>query len=286
MAVRKTRKLEVFTLQCRNEDQPVDYTAFLRRIARTRPEARRMELGDKLVALPIARLTGDIVDFVAYEGPQGVSPLIFQARTGGERYGNLAVGEVMATRTHGVIDLIRREAIVEYNQRGAKASAIAEILEDTARRIGIGDLFTVELLARPDQSFLEALDRFGRIKVANMKVAEPNFDWKDNYENLNIVGDQSHGRTVELTVTANPRDSLSRDHGVVLYIRQMVNRGIANLKGARITGVRAGESADTTISLSNHIQHQKVYVAVDENGHVLSTDIRQKLHSFVEARRA
>ena len=119
-----------------------------------------------------------------------------------------------------------------------------------------------------------------------MKVAEPNFDWKDNYENLNIVGAESNARTVELTATANRRDSLARDRGVIHYIRQMVNRNVANLKGAYITGVRAGEDADTTISLGNYIQHQKVFVRVDENGHVSSRDIRDKLHSFLEARRA
>jgi hypothetical protein len=52
-----------------------------------------------------------------------------------------------------------------------------------------------------------------------------------------------------------------------------------------VSGARVGESADTTISLANYVQHQKVSVHMDQHGHVIGTEIREKLRSFIEARR-
>jgi hypothetical protein len=48
--------------------------------------------------------------------------------------------------------------------------------------------------------------------------------------------------------------------------------------------VRQGETAETTVSLANHVVHQKIYVEVDTNGHVVSGDIQEKLREFQKAR--
>jgi hypothetical protein len=281
----KSRKLEVYALHCRNEEQPVDYAAAFEAIAQAQFEVRQFQAGDKLVALPSVSVQVDTVELIAYEGPVGVNPLIFDAATGDERYEPLADDQIVATRTYAIVDLANKEAIVEFNQRGAKARDIAEVLEDTGRRIGLGDKFSVELVPSADASFIEALDRFGRIKVAKVKVVQPNFDWHDNYENMNVIGDRSHARMVELVAVANRNDSLSKAEGVVEYIRQMVALGVKSLKGASVSGTRVGESADTTISLANYVQHQKVSIHMDKHGHGIGSEIREKLRSFLEARR-
>lgn len=136
-----------------------------------------------------------------------------------------------------------------------------------------------------DDSFLAALDRFGRIRLANMKVARPNFDWTDNYEGLNQVGADSNGRTVDLSVIAHRNDSLAKDRGIVQYIRDMIANKVTSLKGASVEGVRQGEQADTRISLANYVVHQKTSVKVDVNGHDVSEDIQRKLIAFVQSRR-
>jgi hypothetical protein len=89
----------------------------------------------------------------------------------------------------------------------------------------------------------------------------------------------------ELVAVANRNDSLSKDGGAVNYIRQMVARSVRNLKSAAVQGVRVGETADTTISLANYVQHQKVNVRVDQHGHVIGADIQKRLRDFLHARR-
>ena len=282
---RKPRKLEVYSLHCRNEDSPVDYMAAFKQIADAPLDARQFEQADRKVVIPTISIVEDVVELIAYEGPPGVNPLIFDAGTGAERYEALHGDQILATRTHAIIDLTAKEGIIEYNQRGAKAFDLAFVLEEAATQIGLGEKFTVELIAAADKSFLDALERFGRIKVASVKVAQPNFDWDDNYQTMNLIGRESHARNVELIAVANRNDSLARDNGVVHYIRQMVARQINNLKAATVEGVRAGETAETRISLANFVQHQKIYARVDQHGHIVGEDIQAHLRSFLETRR-
>jgi uncharacterized protein (DUF342 family) len=226
----------------------------------------------------------DTIELIAYEGPLGVSPLIFNAATEKERIATLEASAVVATRTHVLIDLNHREAVIEYNQRGAKAHDISEVLESAARAMKLGAQPAIELNAVADDSFLQAIDRFGVIKLANLRVAEPNVDWTDNYNHMTAVASDSNARVVELSVSAHRNDSLARDHGVMQYLRAMIADRLPALKGARVVGVRVGEEAQTTVSLANYIQHQKVVVQIDENGHIVSSDILKKMHAFLTAR--
>lgn len=141
----KAKKLEVFSIQCREEQKILDYSDVFTRITKAKKERRQLEIRDRLLALPSMHLrTNDgLVEFIAYEGPVGVNPLIFDASTGTEHFEALTGRQVMATRTYGVIDLNYREAIIEYNHRGAKAHDIAMVLEETGRKIGMGPQFAV-----------------------------------------------------------------------------------------------------------------------------------------------
>jgi len=281
-----SRKLEIFALHCHLEkDKTPNYRDFFQRLARAKGKTRQLTFADKLIAIPVMRSQAtDTVELIAYEGPLGVSPLMFNATPEKARIATLEASAVVATRTHVIFDLRSREAVVEYNQRGAKAHDIAEVLEAAARTMKLGEQPAVELNPVTDDSFLQAIDRFGVIKLANLRVAEPNVDWTDNYNHLTAVANDSNARTVELSVTAHRNDSLARDHGVMQYIRAMIGDRLSALKGARVVGIRSGEEAQTTVSLANHIQHQKVFVQIDENGHIVSSDILKKMHAFLAAR--
>jgi hypothetical protein len=221
---------------------------------------------------------------VAYEGDEGVNPLIFNTANATERVQRLRSGEVVAHKTHAMIDLASRQAIVEYNHRGAKAHDLATVLEEQARDALQDQSFVTELNPVADESFAEALGRFGRIRVASIRVARPNVDWTDHYNHLTEVARDSNARTMELSLTANRASSLSTAGGVVRFIRDLAHDTLSMFKGARITGTREGESAETTISLANHIEHQKVSVRMTESGHVDDMDIKQKIEAYLAAR--
>lgn len=280
-----TRKLEVWALHAHVEaDALVEYEALFQTIA-TQPVGRRSFVkGDRLVAIPhIERRDGQFW-LIAYEGSLGVNPLIFNTEDAQERVERLHSGEIVATKTHALIDLGTREAIIEYNHRGAKAADIAKVLE---RSIPDDDNWPdLSLDFRPvvEQSFNEAIDSFTRLRVADVRLVKPNLNWNDWEDELTDAARDSNAQTVQAEFTAPRGQSLDQDRGVVAFIKRMVAAPLSPLKSASVTGRRGGEDEETTISTANHIDHQRINVRVTEDGHVDDADIEGKLRRFSDVR--
>jgi hypothetical protein len=74
-AQKKSRKLEVYAIHLRNEDQAVEYGPAFQAIADAPLDERQFQAGDKLVALSRATISPDSVELATYEGPVGVNPV-------------------------------------------------------------------------------------------------------------------------------------------------------------------------------------------------------------------
>jgi hypothetical protein len=280
-----TRKLEVFALHIRSDEGSVDYRELFRWLASVDAEDRSHMIGDRLVAIPRLSVDDQCATLRAYEGERGINPLIFNATLARERIQRLRSGEIVATKTHALISLATREAIVEYNHRGAKAVDIAQVLEIVSRRRADFDDVTIELNPVADEAFVQALERFRRIRIASMRMARPNVDWTDHYNNLTAVAAESEARTVEVTFSADRGRSLAREGGVVKFIRDLAADTLSIFKGARIIGVREGETAETTISLGHFVEHQRISVRMTQDGHVEDADIERKIREYLNSRR-
>ena len=215
---------------------------------------------------------------------EGTNPLIFDTASAGERTEDLRPGEVVAEKTHAILDLQSREAVIEYNQRGAKAADIAELFETVARKKEEWETLALELNPVADVEFVRAIERFERIQLASLKVARPNPDWTDYYSDFTHLAEDSDARLIEVQLTAQPRDSLSKNQGIVRYLKELAGATRAVMKGARVKGIRTGEKAPTTISLSHYIEHQRVSVKLTADGHVQDADIESKMIEFLDAR--
>ncbi len=280
----KVRKLEVYALHGRNDDRPANYERLFEMLIRVPPAKRALKVGDKVIVIPRLKKDGSRILVSAVEGAEGTNPLIFNTASAAERTEDLQPGEVVAEKTHAVLDLQTREGIIEYNQRGAKASDIAEVLESVARRKNEWSSLALELNPVADVEFVRAIERFDRIQLASIKVARPNQDWNDYYNDFTHLADESDARLVEIQLTAQPRNSLSKDYGIVHYLKELAAAPLAVMKGAHIKGVRHGEKAPTTISLSHYIEHQRVSVRITDDGHVQSGDIDRKMIEYLNAR--
>ena len=156
-------------VRTRTKKGPIDYQKFFAALARLAPGTRQFQRDDNLIALPQVRLDGGRAHLVAYEGPVGVQPLIFDAASAQERIQRLRAREVVATRTHCVIDLASRESIVEYNHRGAKANDLVELLARAGRSLPRFKDLDLDLNPKVSESFLAAIGRFERVRVAITK---------------------------------------------------------------------------------------------------------------------
>lgn len=282
-----TRKLEVFRIQGHFSNDPArrfDYEAFLRAVSQIAPASRIAQINEKTLAIPRLLVADGFARFTAYEGEEG-EPLLFNFQQATERIEHLGQGEMLASKTHGLIDIGRREAVVEYNQKGAKASDIGATLEHIANE-HVMAMRNAELDITPviNQQFINELNRFRRIRLATIKVARPNQDWTDHVEHIDQMGEESAARYIEVTMTAQRMQSLAERTGIIGYIRRIAQRVNPTIKTAKVTGVREGEAAETTVSLSHHIEHQRVQVRMTEDGHVDDADIERRIEGFLRAR--
>lgn len=280
-----TRKLQVFAIHghYENAERQFDYEAVFSAIAAVRRARRGVQIGDKSVAIPQMTVTGGRMRLTAYEGEEG-NPLFYNFADATERIERLEGGEMLATKTHVLADLTRREAIVEYNQRGAKAADIAATLEHVARVHA--NLGAVKIVFTPiaDAQFLQAIDRFRRVRVASLKMARPNQDWTRHADNFLAMADDSDAHYVEIGMIAERQESLSQDRGIMSFIRRLAAERLPFLKTATITGIREGEEAETSVSLANHVEHQRIPVRMTEDGHVDDSDIERKMDRYMRER--
>ena len=281
-----TRKIEVWSLHAHvgsSQDENVNYIELFDLLAATPSEARVYSDADKSIAVSGLDVRGDTVWLTVYAGTRGLNPLIFNTLSAEERVQRLAAGEIVATKTHGVVSLPRREAIIEYNHQGAKAADIARALEATGRGQGWDDL-KVELNPVVSTSFIDELQRFERIRLASASLVRPNIGWSDFEDSLTDAAGDSDAQAVEVEFTAPRGESLSRTHGVVPFIRRLSSARRSPLKGAAFTGRRRGEAEETTVTTSNHTEHQRINVRLTPDGHVDDDDIDRHLAEFEDAR--
>ena len=94
-----TRKLELFSVHLKGPPR-LDYVDFFVRVlAATLPQ---VQIGEgRLVSVVPRESGGGIVTLVAYEGEEGVVPLIFDPSAAGERFQRLRAGEIVATNPAG-----------------------------------------------------------------------------------------------------------------------------------------------------------------------------------------
>ncbi len=275
-----TRRLEVFSIHALLTNGKVNYSALFQDLANI-PAARRVyEEGEKVVAILKLSVEGDFVRIVAVEGDKNLHPLIYNYEKATERIEQLQIGELVATRTHGLINLKTRVAIIEYNQRGAKASDIARALEHIGRVHTSWKNLKVTLVQKADVSFLEEIEKFERIRAASLRITRPNPSWDLYFEAVSNLADESDAHAVEISATADRGESLSRLNGVIKYIKQLARERFTYLQGAKISGTRVGEEAETSVSLNRHTAHHKAKVRLTEDGHVDDADIERKLAEF------
>lgn len=279
------RRLEVFTLHVRDGQAEVDYEQFFKDLSSVRKSQRSYQVGDKLIALPVLTVrTNKRLQLMAYEGEPGVAPLFYDLDSGAERYATLRGREVVATKTHGLIDLVTREAIIEYNQRGAKTDDIALALEEAARSINGYREVTVDLNPVADKDFVAAIQNFDRIKVGMLKIARPNLTWTKYHNFISETAEDSDAHTVSVSMYAERGKSLSRTAGVIKFIIDLASHPISILKGASVTGIRPNEEGDTTITLAHHFEHTKVSVKKTARGHVEDADINRRIRDYMTRR--
>jgi hypothetical protein len=287
MAARTTeRRLYLHSLHAHRGSEPLgDYEAMFSALSRLTVGERASVSPDRLTALrSISINTKERVHLIAYEGPPGLAPLIFNLVDNEERIEDLGDREVMATRTHAIVNLKNRDVAVEYNHRGAKARDLAAVIQEAGRRsLGWDDLI-VELppVASPD--FSRSIDEFETIKLATLDIVRPNLNWVTEHNHAAKVAKESNAQRVEIAAFAAAGEGLAKGKGIVRLIKGLTKENRSNLRNATVSGRRPGEASDTSVSMARHLEHRVTRVRLGQGGHPETAAVEQRLNEFLDAR--
>ncbi len=278
-----TRKLEVWSLHARLDGKAVKYRAMFNAIAKLDPNSRQWDNGEKVVAIRTMTVEGGKVYLIALEGPHG-QPIIFDTADSTEQTGALRPSQIVATRTHVLIDLNSREAIIEYNHRGAKAHDIAAALGVSGRRIHDWRKLYIELSPKVDRTFVESIEEFDRIRAAGVRIGRPNVDWTDWDDDITDAASDSGAQTAEVEFAAQRGESLSKNKGIIPFIKKRAKDGVAAMKNAYVVGRRPNDATETKVTLGDHKEHHRINVKMDTDHNVDETDIRRHLEEYDRSR--
>lgn len=289
MAAKTTRKLEVWTFHAHlGSGADVDYEELFQALRQLPRDARQARVRDRSIAIPqVDRWDDDVFQLQAYEGELAMQPLIYDVRTGEERYADTTSSEFVATKTHALFNVRTREAIVEYNRRGAKASDIAAVIARSLSRTSSWPDLTLELATKVDDSFVEAIDAFERVREIVVRLTKPNYGWGDIEHAVADVADQSDAGAYEVSVKAARGQSLSKARGLFPTVKQLVRETRSSISRIAVTGSREGDAGETTVSTTSHTAHKRTRPEIDERGQVVDTDIEKEMRDYdVERRRS
>ncbi len=278
-----TKNLQAFSVHAHVESGAVDYGLLFARLANLQPNERARVVGGRMVAIPHMSIKGDLVTLWAYEGDINTDPLFLNAQSMQERQGKLSPGDVLVQKTHAVIDAKSRTAVIELNGRGAKAADIADLLEQVARAELADDTLALDLNPRVCEDFVHEINRFGRIRVASLKLSRPNVSWTDHKDHMTDLADESRGHFIDVTVFAERKESIDKNRGVVGFIKLLVREPLSIFRGAMVKGTRLGEKTETTITLARFIEHRKVRVGRNAAGHVVDAEIEAEMLAYLKS---
>lgn len=279
-----TRVMRVYKLHAHIPNVSVRYADFFDWIAGQKGKARVLEIAERVVAVGDVKRASGFVYVRFYEGEKDQLPLIYDIAQNKATPASIPADNVVATKTHVLFDPKRKEAIIEYNHRGAKHTDIASALSALLERFSQNDSAHFSVVPIASSSFLAELDKYKRIRVAELELAEPNFDWEDSAEALADMASQSNAKNISITMTAQRADSLVRKTGFLGIIRDYVAGRKQGMADVKIVGTRKGDDAETHMSLANHVEHRKVKVKRNKAGHVDTPDIWAKMGAYYNAR--
>ncbi|MDP1720231.1 MAG: hypothetical protein Q8L08_04435 [Candidatus Nanopelagicaceae bacterium] len=246
------RGLYAYSIHARDNSGVIEYEEFFNSIATLPGVERQIKVGNDFVAISVMDSIegGWVLRFVT--GREGMPQLTYDPTTGQELYDDLD-GRMAISGSWVVLKPASRFVVVERNRPGVPVLLMAQALSNLGRDLLGSKALVVDLNPVPSQSLAMELNRFERIRQASLVISRPNFSWSDDANVLVMnYADDSDARSVEVVLSADTGESLSKSGGIIADIRRMIAHPIGAIRELKWTGRREGESKEVSVSLSKH----------------------------------
>lgn len=288
----KQRKIEVHRLTISGLPEGTAYGSFLRNLrARTRSVADLvLKDGEKSHVLnDVAQRNHRLrMRFLSYT--KGHRPDVLDTEQFALQPNPLTPSQTNVDWTHvlGGLKGERYVLLIERNFSGIWPSAVERYLQwavdnsyeapETENQDAEREPVTVNLEAEPGPEFLARMVALDRVTEATVRIVRPNPGWRDLQSELADKAGESDARKVELTMTARRRASLSKQNGIIGWIREAFRRhelGFAAIKGRR---GRQTESFNT----EKLGKHAMLEIEMDERGQIVADNAWAKLSEMMD----
>jgi len=280
-----TRKLELFAVHVVANGTAGPYLPFFQYIERLAVKDRITSFGERLFAFEVFRQIGsNIFELRVIEGPLSQELLIFNYEDGVARTEGLDTGEVVAHRTHAILDIARRRIAIEYVRSGAKAHHIASLMEDIAAKSDEPKFreMIVSLTTIPNESFLREIAEFERVRTIELGLAMPNAGFGDHFPNLlGELIETTGGAAGDVEIRAPRGKSLRKRGGLMTILRNIVQDAHPYLQKAIVRGFKRNSEAEDAASLKRQNVNKRVRFEVNDAGAVRSDEVSRQLSQFI-----
>jgi hypothetical protein len=267
---------EFYSVHAHVKDGPTDYLKLVN--ALTGLQGYHSESGDYHVFFGKASLDNGQLFIVIYTGHSEKNTLFFDLKTKAELTESIRPGRFQARKIHAMIDSGKRLLALEVKRGGLGFLSLASLIEEFSR--STSEFKTLDLSFNPiaDIGFISRINEFNRIQAATITIARPNVDWTDRHTQLTEVAKESDARALDVTARAKRGKSLSKERGIVDFIRASASSVKSMFQKIKIVGSTGDESGLITLDLSKHVQHLDIAMETNlETNLPNESDVRAKL---------
>jgi hypothetical protein len=261
---RNVRTVYAYELHGHDANGVLDYRTYFTRLAELNPPERSFTLrddSDQVVAIPEIRVREGRFHLRFVSGREGDPAIFHDLRTGAEREASPRENEMPIHSSWLIVDTESRVVVQERRRPGVPLGDVVAALVAIGRDHGFAINPTLSLHPVVDKSFSAGIDDLVRIRSAALVVSRPNQTWTNAVNSIiTQLGQESHGGSAEVAVTARPNESLDHDTGIVGELKEMVDTQYGPLRSARVVGFREGDERPTTVSTRNHARRREVKI--------------------------
>lgn len=271
MARKVTRRIYEYTLHRHGTNE--SYRNLFERLAELDDESRYVvEGGRRIFVPPPLDLDGALL-FRVYWVKDDRDFVRFNQRNLRAVEDSLDRDDRFAVAAHALVLPEGRKLYFEYVRSGPKADEFVAAVQGILREQG-GNLGNLGLTAAPVYagSFLAEIRQLERVRSVRLDLVRPNIDWEEEADRLHEFAADSNARRISITASAPPRESLTRDDGIVAVVEQQADNEMSHLDRAVIEGQRPGDSGITSIRSDDHVKFELAAANTDGSGstHIMS----------------
>jgi len=277
---KKPFHFEFYSVHGHVDDAPADYLKLVTALVRL--QGYHSASGDYHRYVGQATLDHNQLFLVIYTGSSEKSTLFFDFTVKEELTESIRPGRFQARKTHAMIDAGKRLLAIETKKGSLNPFSLAVLIEEFLRTNSEFKDLDLSFSPIADEEFISRIDGFSRIRSATITITRPNVDWTDRHTQLTEVAKESDAKALDVTARAKRGKGLSKEHGIIEFIKAGASSAKSIFKKIRIIGSIGDEPGLITLDLSKHIQHLDVALDTSAETNLPSeSDVRAKLSSYL-----